>query len=256
MDNLTTLFRKASLTLVDGLLLALCALALTYLSVPLVVKLSTALSKAAEPDPHADIQVIGVLVFLGAFLFGIAAVFCASLAIGVFIFSKSPKRVRLFSRIGIMLVFLPVFIETARRGPQGYFYWLINPAIRGGEARQKAKSELDRRLKMSKALSLEEEPDGVQITNNTDQLVRVQVTFTRRVNDEYILCYPGESATFPPSPSDEEMNLPPRESRRYLFTTAHTTTGSSRDCGFDQYAVWGWDENSVPIYLSQKAHLF
>jgi hypothetical protein len=256
MDNLTAQFRKASLTLVDRLLLALCALALTYLSVPLVVKVSIALSRAGEPDPHADIQIIGVLVFLGAFLFAISAVFCASLGIGVLIFSISPNRVRWITRIAIMAVFLPVFLETVKRGPQGYFNWRLNPSIRQNEAKQKAQSELERKLKMSQALSLEEERDGVQITNNTDQLVRLQVTFTKRVNNEYILCYPGESATFPPSPSDEEMNLPPRESRRYVFTTAHTNTGSSRDCGFDQYAVWGWDENSVPLYLSQKAHLF
>jgi hypothetical protein len=206
--------------------------------VSLVVKLSFALSESAEPDPHADTQVIGALVFLGAFLFGIAAVFCACLAIGFLIFSLSPNRLRLFTRIGIMAVFLPVFLESAKRGPQAYFYWLINPSIRQSEAKHKAKSQLERKLKTSEVLRLEEEQDGVKITNNTDPLVRVQLAFTQRVNHEYILCHPGEFSTFPPSPSDEEMNLPPRHARRYLFTRAHQTAGSSRDCGFDQYAVW------------------
>jgi hypothetical protein len=256
MADVKTLFRRASLTLVDGLLLALCAAALTYLSLPLIVKVSTALGQAAEPNKGADIQIVSVVVFLGVFLFGILAVFCASLVVGCVIFALLPSRARLFTRIGLLVVFLPVFMQTASRGPQGYFDWLINPSVRQNEAKQKAKNELERKLHASGALTVEEKPDGVKITNNTDQLARVQVTFTRRVNNEIILCYPGESASFPPSPSDEEMNLPPRESRQFLFTTARTSTGSSRECGFDGYAVWGWDGKSVPIYLSQKANLF
>jgi hypothetical protein len=52
------------------------------------------------------------------------------------------------------------------------------------------------------------------------------------------------------------MNLAPRETRLFLFSEAHANTGSSHECGFDDYAVWGWDEKSVPLFLSQKAHLF
>jgi hypothetical protein len=52
------------------------------------------------------------------------------------------------------------------------------------------------------------------------------------------------------------MNLPSREARLFLFGEAHTGTGSQRLCGFDDYAVWGWDEKGVPVFLSQKAHLY
>jgi hypothetical protein len=154
------------------------------------------------------------------------------------------------------VVLLPVFIQTARRGPRGYLDWLINPSIRQNEAKQKTKRELERKLKASEALSVEREPDGIQITNNTDQLVRVQVTFIRRTKDAIYNCYPGQSATFPPSPSDEQMNLAPRETRVYLFGEARAHTSLNRECGFDDYAVWGWDEKSVPLFLSEKAHLF
>src|SRR4029077_17088561 len=37
-----------------------------------------------------------------------------------------------------------------------------------------------------------------------------------------------------------------------------TTTGSRNECGFDDYAVWGWDQKSVPsvpMFLSHKAYL-
>jgi hypothetical protein len=155
-----------------------------------------------------------------------------------------------------MVVFLPVFIETARRGPLGYLDWLIHPSLRQNEAKQKAKSELECKLKASEALSGERERDGIKITNNTDQVARFQVAFIRRANHSVYNCYPRQSATFPPAPSDEEMNLPPLEARLFLFSEAHANTGSSRECGFDDYAVGGCDEKSVPIFLSQKAHLF
>ncbi len=102
-----------------------------------------------------------------------------------------------------MVVFLPAFIETARRGPRGYLDWLIDPSVLQNEAKQKAKGELERKLKAlerklkaSEALSVEREPDGIKISNNTDQLARVQVTFVRRSKDSIYLCYPGQSATF------------------------------------------------------------
>ena len=155
-----------------------------------------------------------------------------------------------------MVVFLPVFIETARRGPLGYLDWLIHPSLRQNEAKQKAKSELECKLKASEALSVERERDGIKITNNTDQVARFQVAFIRRAIHSVYNRYPRQSATFPPAPSDEEMNLPPLVARLFLFSEAHANTGSSRECGFDDYAVWGCDENSVPIFLSQKAHLF
>lgn len=155
-----------------------------------------------------------------------------------------------------MVVFLPVFIETARRGPQGYLDGLIHPAIRQNEAKQKAKRELERKLKASEALTVERESDGIKIINNSDGLVRVQVTFIRGADHSVYLCYPGQSLTFPPALSDEEMNLAARETRLFLLSEAHGNTGSSRECGFDDYAVWGWDEKGVPLFLSEKAHLF
>jgi hypothetical protein len=256
MAALKNLFRRASLTVVDGLLLALCAASLAYLSAPFLANLGVALGNAVESDKHADIKMVGVIVFLGVFLLGVLAVFCAAFVTGCFILAMSPSRARLFTRIGLMVVFLPVFIETARRGPRGYFHWLVDPSIRENEVRQKAKSELERKLKASGALSVEREPDGIKITNNTDQFVRVQVAFITKSNGYIYHCYPGQSATFPPSPHDEEMNLPPREARLFLFSEAHTNTGSRRECGFDDYAVWGWDEKSAPMFLSQEAHLF
>jgi hypothetical protein len=254
MANFKNLFRKASLTLVDGLLLVLAAASLAYLSVPFLAKLGVALGNAI--DTSGDIRVVGVIVFLGILFLGVVAVFCATFVTGCLILAILPNRARLFTRIGLTLVFLPVFIATARRGPRGYLDWLINPSIRQNQAKQKAKGELERKLKASEALSVEREPEGIKITNHTDQLARVQVTFIRRANDSIYLCYPGQSATFPPPPSDEEMNLPPRESRLFLLSEAHANTGSSRECGFEDYAVWGWDEKSVPLFLSDKAHLF
>jgi hypothetical protein len=212
--------------------------------VPFLAKLGTALGNAV--DTHGDIRVVGVVVFLGILFLGVAEVFCGAFVSECLILAMLPNRARLFTRIGLMVVFLPVFIATARRGPRGYLDWLIDPSIRQNEAKQKAKGELERKLKASEALSVEREPDGIQITNNTDQLARVQVTFIRRSNDSIYLCYPGQSATFPPFPSDEEMNLAPRETRQFLFSEAHANTGSSRECGFDDYAVWGWDEKASP----------
>jgi len=254
MANLKNLFRKAAFTLVDGLLLVFCAASLAYLCVPFLAKSGAALGNAV--DTSGDIRVVGVVVFLGILFLGVVTVFCATFVAGCLILAILPNRVRLFARIGLVVVFLPVLLETARRGPRGYLDWLIDPSIRQNEAKQKAKSELERKLKASGALSLEREPDGIKITNHTDQLARVQVTFIRKANDAIYLCYPGQSATFPPPPSDEEMNLQPGESRLFLLSEAHANTGSSRECGFDDYAVWGWDEKSVPLFLSDKAHLF
>jgi hypothetical protein len=253
--SLKDLFRKASLGLVDGLLLALCAAVITYLSVPLVLKLSTVLGNAAEPNKNADIQAINVLVFLGVFLFAISAVFLGSFLVGVVIFAKLPAHLRLVARIGIFVIFLPVFAATAKRGPRGYFDYLIDPRVRENEAKLKAKNELERKLQASTVLTVEREPEGIRITNNTDQSIRVQVLFRHGVGQEIILCYAGESASFPPPASDQQMNCSPRETRLFLFSEARTN-GSHRQCGFDDYAVRAWDEKSVPVYLSQKAHLF
>ncbi|HEY6268390.1 MAG TPA: hypothetical protein VIX11_08845 [Candidatus Acidoferrum sp.] len=254
MADFKHLFRKASLTLIDGLLLFLCAASVAYLSVPPLAKLGVGLGN--KVDTSGDIRVLGVVVFLGILFLGVVAVFCAALVAGCFILAVLPNSTRLFARIGLLVVLLPVFIQTTRRGPRGYLDWLINPSIRQNEARQKTKQESERKLKASEALSVEREPDGIQITNNTDQLARVQVTFIRRTKDAIYNCYPGQSATFPPSPSDEQMNLAPRETRVYLFGEARANTSLNRECGFDDYAVWGWDEKSVPLFLSEKAHLF
>ena len=193
MANYKNLFRKASLTLLDGLLLVLCAASLAYLSVPSLAKLGTEMGNAV--DTHGDIRVVGVVVFVGILFLRVVAVFFTTFT-GCLIFAMLPNRARLVTRIGLMVVFLPAFIETARRGPRGYLDWLIDPSVLQNEAKQKAKGELERKLKASEALSVEREPDGIKISNNTDQLARVQVTFVRRSKDSIYLCYPGQSATF------------------------------------------------------------
>jgi hypothetical protein len=254
MADLKMLFKKASLTLVDGLLLMLCAAALAYLSVPLFAKWGAALGNAVEP--RGDIRVLGVIVFLGILFLGVVAVFCATFVAGGVLLVMLPKNARLFTRLALLVFFVPVFMQTAKRGPRGYLYWLIDPSVRQNEAKQKAKNDLERKLKTSGALSVEREPDGIRISNNTDQLARVQVAFTRRADRQIYSCYPGQSATFPPALSDEQMNLPPRETRLFLASEAHANTGSNRECGFDDYAVWAWDEKSLPLFLSEKANLF
>jgi hypothetical protein len=57
MADFENLFRKASLTLVDGLLLVLCAASVAYLSVPLRAKWGVALGNAV--DTSGDIRVVG-----------------------------------------------------------------------------------------------------------------------------------------------------------------------------------------------------
>jgi hypothetical protein len=218
--------------------------------------LSLAIGNAAEPNPHADIQAVGVLVFLGVMLFGVSAVLCAGFVTPYILLAKLTSRARLFARIGLIVVFLPVFLGIAQRGPRGYFDWLVIPSIREHEAKQEGKDALERRLKASGALSVKLETEGIKIINRSDQLVRVQVAFITKSSGTIQKCYPGQSATLPPAPSDEEMNLPPREARLYPFTEAHTGTGSRRECGFEDYAVWGWDEKGVPVFLSEKAHLY
>lgn len=257
-DNSQNIFRRASIGLLDGLLLAIASAGLTYLSVPLLARLGTALGEAVEPNKGADIRVIEVVVFLGVIFLGLLALFCAPFVIGCVIFAVIPSRARIVGRIGLALLLLPVFLQTAKRGPTGYFYWLINPSIRENEAKQKAKNDLQRRLKAAGVLTVEREsdPPGIRITNNTDQWVRVQVAFLTRSSAEIYHCYPGESATFPPALSDEKMNLPPRETRTFLLSEASSHTDSRRECGFDDFAVWGWNQNSDPIFLSQKAYLF
>jgi hypothetical protein len=111
MANFKNLFRKASLTLVDGLLLVLCAASLAYLSVPSLARLGAALGNAV--DTGGDIRVVGVIVFVGILFLGVVAVFCTAFVTGCLIFAILPNRARLFTRIGLMVVFLPVFIETA-----------------------------------------------------------------------------------------------------------------------------------------------
>jgi hypothetical protein len=254
MADFKNLFKKASLTVVDGLLLVLCAASVSYLSVPLLAKWGVAVGN--KVDTSGDIRVVGVVVFLGILFLGVVAMFCAALVAGCLLLAALPNSARLFARIGLLVVLLPLFIQTARKGPRGYLDWLIDPSIRQNEAKQQTKRELERKLKASEALTVEREPDGIQITNNTNQLARVQVKFTRRTKDAIYNCYPGQSATFPPSLSDEQMNLAPRETRLFRFSEAHENTGSNRECGFDDYAVWGWDERSVPLFLSEKAHLF
>src|ERR1700730_15340065 len=174
MDKFKDLFRKASLTLVDGLLLALCAASMAYLFAPFIAKLGIALGNAVELNLGGDIRIVGVIVFLGVFLLGVLGVFCAAFLMECAVLAMLPNRLRVFTRLGLMMVLLPLFIETARRGPRGYLDWLIDPSIRQNEAKQKAKSDLERKLKASGALSVEQELDGIKITNNTDQLVRVQ----------------------------------------------------------------------------------
>lgn len=155
MADLKSLFRNASLTHVDVLLLAFSAARVAYLSVPLLIKLSTALGNAVEPNKHADIQAVGPSFSLEYFYSQFWRFFCASLIIGYFILARLPSRVRLFTRVGLMLVLLPVFIPMAKRGPRGYFDWLTNPSIRENEAKQKSKKKLQRKLKESGARRIE-----------------------------------------------------------------------------------------------------
>jgi hypothetical protein len=166
------------------------------------------LGEAAEPNKHADIQVVGVFVFLAILRVGIVGVL---FVIGRLIFATLSQRARQFIRIGLIVLFLPVFMEAAKRGPRAYFHYLVDPSVRRNEAKQKAKSELEFEFRKSAALSVEKQPDGIKIMNNTDQIRRVQVTFSRRVSENIYTCYAGDSMTFPPAPSDEKMNLPPRE---------------------------------------------
>jgi hypothetical protein len=197
MAELRTLFRNASLTLVDVLLVAYSAAALAYLSVPLRRKLSTALGPAVEPNKRRDIQAVAAIVFLGVFLFTISAVFCASILAGCLVFARLPSRARWFTRIGLIVLLMPVFVPIAKSGPRGYFNWATNPSIRDNQANQKSKSELQRTLKESAALSVERQSDGIRIANHTDPLVRLQVAFIPRLNESSYQCYPGRSLTFP-----------------------------------------------------------
>ena len=73
MANFKNLFRKASLTLVDGLLLVLCAASLAYLSLPFLARSGAALGNAV--DTGGDIRVVGVFVFVGILFLGVVAVF-------------------------------------------------------------------------------------------------------------------------------------------------------------------------------------
>jgi hypothetical protein len=70
MVNQKGLLGKYGLTILEVILLALFSAALTYLSVPWLVKVSLAFSKAVEPNPHADIQPIGVFGFMMAMMWG------------------------------------------------------------------------------------------------------------------------------------------------------------------------------------------
>jgi len=89
MANFNTLFRKASLTLVDGLLLVLCAASLAYLSLPFLAKSGVALGNAV--DTGGDIRVVGVVVFLGILFLGVMAVFFATFISGCLIFVILPN---------------------------------------------------------------------------------------------------------------------------------------------------------------------
>jgi len=115
MADFKHLFRKASLTLIDGLLLFLCAASVTYLSVPSLAKFGVGLGN--KVDTSGDIRVLGVVVFLGILFLGVVAVFCAAVVAGCFILAVLPNSARLFARIGLLVVLLPVFIQTARERP-------------------------------------------------------------------------------------------------------------------------------------------
>jgi hypothetical protein len=153
------------------------------------------------------------------------------------------------------LLLLPVFFEAVRADPQAYLGRLMNPAVRESQERQRAKSELQRRLKASGVLSVQRETDGLRVSNHSDQLVRVQVEFISRSGEYIVQCSPSQSGTFPPSPTDEQMNLPAGETRLYLFSDARPIVGTLLPCGFEDYRVSGWDEKGVPVYLSEKAFL-
>jgi hypothetical protein len=255
MANFTNLFKKASLTLVDGMLLFLCAASLTYLSLPLIHDLIAAVA----PHESGDIKILSVLVlFIGAPL-AICLFFFGFLAVGCLVLALLPGRGKLFARAGMILLLSPVAVALFQQGPRELLrvglYRLVSPEHLEIEARSKQKIEVQRRLRASGALSVEREADGIRVTNNTDQRVRVQVNFRDWSGKHYGSCFAGQSATFPPDPSDTEMNLPAREVRLFPLSEAHTpaSLGSIHDCGFDGYAVWGWNEDGVPVFLSEKA---
>lgn len=255
MANFKSLFKKASLTLADGLLLVLGAASLTYFSLPFIHDLMAAVT----PHESGDIKIVGVLVLLVIAPLTTCFVFFSFFAAGCLILALLPGRSRLYAPAGMMLLLSPVAVNIVRIGPREVLrvglYRLAEPRHLEIEAANKAKMDLQRRLRASGALSVEREADGIRVTNNTDQLVRVQVNFRDWSGKHYGSCFPGQSATFPPAESDTEMNLPAKEVRLFPLSEAHTSDslGSVHNCGFDDYAVWGWNENGIPVFLSAKA---
>jgi hypothetical protein len=253
MANQKGLLGKYGLTILDVLLLALLSGALTYLSLPWLVKVSMAISKSLEPNPGADIQPIGVFSFFLAMIWGGTIIFFVYFVLAWYALGKLPDRGKLFARLGIVMLFMPILIQAAMRGPREYFYRLVNPASREARERLEAKRELERRLRASGVLSVQREIDGIRVSNNSDQPVRVQVEFISRSGQYIVECSPSQSGAFPPSPSDEEMNLSAREAHLYRFSDARPIAGTLLSCGFEDYWVWGWDEKGAPVYLSEKA---
>jgi hypothetical protein len=255
MANLANLFKKASLTLVDGLLLLLCAASLTYFSLPLVHDLIV----VATPHESGDIKIFSVLVLFIGVPLAICVIFFGSFAVGCLVLALLPGRGRLFTRAGMFLLLSPAAVQLFQAGPREFLrvglYRLANPEHLEIEARNNQKMKLQRQLRASGVLSVEREADGVRVTNNTDQLVRVQVNFRDSSGKHYASCFAGRSTTFPPDPSDSEMNLSAKEVRLFPFSEAHTpdSLGSGHNCGFDGYAVWGWNENGGPVFLSERA---
>jgi hypothetical protein len=255
MGYLKNLFEKASLTLVDGLLMVLCAASLTYFSLPLIHDLIVAVT----PHESGDIRIFSVLVFLIIAPLASCLVFVGSFVVGCLTLALLPSRSRPFAPLGMILLLSPVAVQLFRAGPREFvrvgFYRLAEPRHLEIEAGNNAKLALQRHLRASTALSVEREADGVRVTNNTDQLVRVQVNFRDLSGKHFGSCFPGQSTTFPPSASDPEMNLAAKEVRLFPFSEAHTpdSMGSVHNCGFDAFAVWGWNEDGIPVFLSEKA---
>jgi hypothetical protein len=237
----------------DVLLLGMASSAVTYLCIPSLARFGMAIGNALEP--HGDNRIVSVIMFMVVVFCGSVGILIGSFVVAWYLLSKLPERARLLVRSLLLILLMPIFVEAARWGPRTYFLRLRDPAHRAFQDRREAGMERRRRLMASGVLSAERQGDSVSVTNQWDHTVRVQVAFVSRSGQEIVQCAPGQSRTLPPAISDEEMNLRPGETRVYFLKDARPMTAARLPCGFDGFNVWGWDENGVPVYLSQKALL-
>jgi len=135
-----------------------------------LAKLGTEMGNAV--DTHGDIRVVGVVVFVASCSWE-CGVFFTTFVTGCLIFAMLPNRARLVTRIGLMVVFCRLSLRTAKEVAG------TSIAHRSVRSAKRGKTEGEGGIgsaswKASEALSVEREPDGIKISNNTDQLARVQ----------------------------------------------------------------------------------